>query len=366
MSGVPIGRRNLFSDRRRAVLGITGVGVALLLVLMLAAIVNGAMRQVTRYIDTSPADVFVAQRGVTNMHMASSAVPLADLARIRTLTGVAWADPILYLPDALATPSGRQVAYVVGYLPGQQGGPVGLVQGRPPGPGQVVLDQRAAGNLGLKIGDSVRLLARTWRISGLTTELTNLANTVAFIRFPDLAAARNLTGITSYILAGTRSDPAALAHQIAAATGLSALTRAQFSAQERALVQDMSAQLLQIMNLAGYLIGLAVIALTLYAATLSRLREAGVLKALGATPARLATVVVSQALWTVGAAMAVALGLTFGLAAVLGRTGGNLSVVLEPGSVIRVAAGAIILAGLGAVAPLIKVWRVDPMTVFRS
>jgi putative ABC transport system permease protein len=75
MGAVPIGRRNLFSDRRRAVLGIAGVGVALLMVLMLAAIVNGAMRQVTRYIDTSPADVFVAQRGVTNMHMASSAVP---------------------------------------------------------------------------------------------------------------------------------------------------------------------------------------------------------------------------------------------------------------------------------------------------
>ena len=366
MSGVPIGRRNLFSDRRRAVLGITGVGVALLMVLMLAAIVSGAMRQVTRYIDTSPADVFVAQRGVTNMHMASSVVPLAQVNRIRALPGVAWADPILYLPDALATPSGRQVAYVVGYVPGQRGGPVALAEGRPPGPGQVVIDQRAASNLGLAVGDPVRLLGRTWQISGLATGLTNLTNTVAFVRFADLAAARNLTGTTSYVLAGARGDPAALAHRIAAATGLSALTRTQFSAQERALVQDMSAQLLQIMNLAGYLIGLAVIALTMYAATLSRLREAGVMKALGARPGRLANVVVSQALWTVGAATVIALGLTAGLAEVLGRTSGNVSVVLEPGSVLRVAAGAVILAALGAVAPLVKVWRVDPMTVFRS
>src|SRR5215831_13403296 len=202
MRGVPVGRRNLFSDRRRAALGITGVGVALLMVLMLAAIVNGAMRQVTRYIDSSPADVFVAQRGVTNMHMASSAVPLAAVQRIRALPGVAWADPILYLPDALATPGGRQVAYVVGYIPGQRGGPVSLIQGRPPGNGQVVIDQRAAGSLGLEVGDSVRLLARSWRISGLTTGLTSLANTVAFVRFADLAAARNLARISSYVLAG--------------------------------------------------------------------------------------------------------------------------------------------------------------------
>ncbi len=44
MGGVPVGRRNLFSDRRRAVLGISGVAVALLMILMLGGVVNGAMR----------------------------------------------------------------------------------------------------------------------------------------------------------------------------------------------------------------------------------------------------------------------------------------------------------------------------------
>lgn len=365
MNGVPIGRRNLFSDRRRAVLGIAGVGVALLLVLLLGGIVDGAMRQVTRYIDTSPAGVFVAQRGVTNMHMASSAVPLADVKEIRALPGVRWADPILYLPDALATPQERQIAYVVGYVPGGQGGPVSLVQGRPPVAGQVVIDQRAAANLGVKPGDSVRLLGRDWRISGLTAGLTNLASTVAFARFSDVAAARGLIGIASYVLVGTRGDPARLAQRIRAATGLSALAKPAFSAQERALVRDMSAELLQIMNLAGYLIGLAVIGLTLYAATLSRLREIGVMKALGARPWRLAEVVVSQALWTVGTAVAVTAVLALVLAAVLSRTGGNVAVALGLGPVAQVAAGALVLAGLGAVAPLIKVWRVDPATVFR-
>lgn len=365
MSGVPIGRKNLFSDPRRAVLGISGAAVALLLVLLLGAIVDGAMREVTRYIDTSAADVFVAQRGVTNMHMASSAVPLADLGRIRAQPGVAWADPILYLPDALATPTGRQVAYVVGYLPGGRGGPARLLQGRAPGPGQVVVDQRAAGGLGLRLGDTVRLLGRTWRISGLTAGLTNLTNTVAFVRFGDLAAARGLTGIASYVLAGTRGDPGLAAQRIQAATGLSVLPKAAFSAQERGLVQDMSAELLQIMNLAGYLIGLAVIGLTLYAATLSRLREIGVIKALGARPSRLVGVVLSQALWTVGAAMAAAVALALALAAVLAGTGGNVPVALGLGAVAKVAAGALVLAGLGAVAPLIKVLRVDPATVFR-
>jgi putative ABC transport system permease protein len=208
-------------------------------------------------------------------------------------------------------------------------------------------------------------MGRTWRISGITTGLTNIANTVAFVRFHDLAQARGLSGIASYILVGGLGDPAGLARRIEAATGLSALPRAQFSAKERELVRDMSAELMQIMNLAAYLIGLVVIALTLYAATLSRLREIGVMKALGARLGWLADVVIAQALWTVGVAMAVALALALAIGAVLGRAGGNVSVALEAGSVLRVAVIAAVLAALGAVTPLIKVWRVDPATVFR-
>ena len=87
MRRVPIGRRNLFADRRRALLGVAGLASALLLVLALDGIFAGAMRGVTRYIDTSPADVFVAQQGVRNMHMASSFVPLDALDDIRALPG---------------------------------------------------------------------------------------------------------------------------------------------------------------------------------------------------------------------------------------------------------------------------------------
>jgi putative ABC transport system permease protein len=366
MRGVPVGRRNLFVERRRAVLGIAGVAVTFLMVLVLDGIVNGATRELTRYVDTSPASVFVAQRGVTNMHMASSSVPLTDVGQIRALPGVAWADPILYAPDALATGDGEQLTYVIGYVPGGRGGPVMLAAGREPDPGEIVIDERAARNLGLGVGDPVRILGRTWRISGLTSGLANLANTVAFTRFDDFAAARSLRDTASYILVGAVASPEVVAQRIEAATGLSALPTRRFSAEELALGKDMTAQLLQIMTVAAFLIGMAVIGLTLYTATLSRLREVGVMKALGASPRRLADVVLAQAGWTIGTAMALALGLAFMLAWALGRSSGNISLVFEASAVVRVAVGGAILGALGAVAPLIKVWRVDPVTVFRG
>ena len=123
MRQVPLGRRNLFSERRRAFLGIAGVAVAFLLIIALDGIVNGATRQLTSYIDTSPATVFVAQRGVTNMHMASSPVPLSDLEAVRSVPGVDSAAPILYAPDTLSSGQQRQLSYVVGYDRGAQRGP---------------------------------------------------------------------------------------------------------------------------------------------------------------------------------------------------------------------------------------------------
>lgn len=361
---VPVGRRNLFSERRRAFLGIAGVAVSLLMVLALGGIFEGAMRGVTRYVDTSGADLFVSQQGIRTMHMSSSTIPLGVLDEIGALPGVRWADPILYDSGALVASERRELTSLIGYVPGSRGGPTSLVVGTEPGPGEIVLDERAAGILEVGVGDQAEILDRSWRVSGLTTGMTSIVNSVSYVPFDDFARARGLRGIASYVLVGS-DDPAALVSRIGSATGLTVQSRAELSSQERQGVKDMSTELMEIMTFAGFLIGLAVIGLTLYAATLSRLREVGVMKALGATPLRLRAVVLSQATWTMGFAMAIALLLALGLGWISGRTGGTFPLVLETPSVIRVAIGAAALGALGAIAPLVKVSRVDPATVFR-
>ena len=67
---------------------------------------------------------------------------------------------------------------------------------------------------------------------------------------------------------------------------------------------------MKIMTVIGFLIALAVVGLTLFTTTLAKLREYGVVKALGAGPGRLATVL-AQAVWSV------ALGLLFAVAVAL-------------------------------------------------
>jgi putative ABC transport system permease protein len=365
MRGVPVGRRSLFVERRRALLGVGGVAVTLLMVLLLDGVFAGSMRQITRYIDTLPADVIVAQSGVRNMHMAASAVPLDAVETLRAEPEVAWADPILYEASTLVAGDRRELAYLIGYQPGRSGGPVELTTGSEPGPGQIVLDDRAAAELGVAIGHEVAALGRDWEVTGLVSGMGNIVNTLAYVRFDDFAAARQAPGAASFILVGGRLPAGELASRVEAATGLTALPRTTFSAEERRVVADMAVEIMQIMTLAALLIGLAVVGLTLYAATLARLREVGVMKALGAGPARLGADVAAQAGWTVGLALAAAVPLAIGVGWAVQAATGNVAITVEAAAVLRAAAGAALVGVLGAVAPLVKVWRVDPASVFR-
>jgi putative ABC transport system permease protein len=361
---VPLARRNLFAERRRAALGIIGVAVAVLMVLALDGIFTGTTRQLTRYIDTSQAEVFVAQRGVGNMHMATSSLPVTDILPIRELPEVAWADPLAYVLDAVVGPRGRQNTYLIGYPIGGHGGPAELVGGREPGHGEIVLDDRSAENLDVGIGDRVETAGRSWRVSGLTTGMTVITNSFAYMPYADLADASGQTGITNYVVVGAKGAPEATANAIRVATGLEVLTKPAFSAQEARIVRDMSTELMGIMTLAAFVIGLAVTGLTLYAATLSRLREIGVMKALGAGWLRLARDVTTQAAWTVGSGVALAIPAAFGLAWVIERITPTVSMFIGISSIGRAAAGVVALGALGAAIPLIKVAHVDPATVF--
>ena len=364
---VPVARRMLFSERRRALLGIAGITVSLLLMLTLDAIFAGATRQLTRYIDTSPAAVFVSQAGVRTMHMSSSSLPLSAVADVAAVPGVAWAQPILYQSGSLTAASARQLAYLVGYLPGEPGGPTRLARGAAPGRGDMVVDDRAADAMGLSVGNRVEALGRSWRVSGMTSGLTNISNTVAFVDFRDFASSARLTGSASYVLVGLTPGftPASVASAIESRTGLTAQTRAEFSVQERGIVRDMSTDLMAIMTVAAFAIGLAVVGLTLYAATLGRLREIGVMKALGARPSKLARIVLTQALWTIAPALGLAIGLALILSVAVQWVSPNVTMAVEPASVFRASAGAALLGAVGAASPRLKVARVDPATVFR-
>lgn len=366
---VPVARRVLFADLRRGVLTVAGVAAALLLVLVLDAIFAGAVRRVTAYIRTSPADVFVSQAGVRTMHMSSSALPPDIAARAAAVPGVAWAAPISFAAGALlAGPDGQQLTYLIGYDPATgRGGPTRISTGRAPGLGETVVDTLAAKQLGLHVGGTATVAGTRLRIVGLTAGGTSITNTTTYVSRVEFTAMRGPA--TSYLL--LRAAPGVAADTLAQRVGaalptVTVQTRAQFVASEARIVTDMSADLIRLMALIGLVIALAVIALGLLTTTLARLREYAVLKALGATTLRLTGTVAGQVAWIVGLALAAATAAALTLAAALPAALPTVQLAVTPGSVARVGVAALAAGVVAALLPLHRVARIDPATAFRE
>jgi putative ABC transport system permease protein len=184
--------RNLFQNKARLVISVGGVSLALLLIPSLDAVFTGVERQVTAYIDSSRADIIVAQSGVRNMHMASSSLPDSVRRKVRAVPGVALVTPILYLTNNVVYEDERNLAYIIG-LPenAEMGGPWKISSGRSlPGDGEVIIDRTIAEKAGIRLGDEVEILGEEFEVTGLSEGLASLVNSVAFISMDDFGDLR--------------------------------------------------------------------------------------------------------------------------------------------------------------------------------
>ncbi|MBI3430529.1 MAG: FtsX-like permease family protein [Actinobacteria bacterium] len=367
MPGISIARNNLFQDRRRAILSILGVSAAFILILILDGIFAGAMRQVSAYIRSSSAEVFVAQRDVRTMHMTVSVLAPTLVDKVRAIDGVAWVDGLRYTTSTIDSGDTNLLTYVFGYDTATgRGGPARLSAGRAPTHGEAIVDSVAADELGVGLGQSVTILGQPFIISGLSMGGTYIANTTVFITSADFATLRGPS--YAYILVGARADTSAEAMKRNIEDALpevTVMTRSQFADQEENVVRSMAADVMAMMSAIGYLIALALIGLTLFTATVAKQREFGIIKALGAGRGRLTKIVLAQAAWTVGLALALATLLSIALGAAIEALTPNFAVDIQLGSVLRTAISAFVVAMIAAFLPLRRVTRVDPATAFR-
>ena len=362
--------RNLFQSKAKLLMSTGGLALALLLVLSLDAILTGFGTQITAYIDHAGADVWVSQSGVHNMHMTVSALPSATAARVQAVEGVADVTPILFLTSFVQTGNDRHIVYVIGLPPGaSMGRPWKLADGSgDPQPGQVVIDSSVAKTMQTRVGDSVRILDRSYRVSGLAEGTSNIVNSIAFVSMEDFRQLRPSADMVSYLLvrdAGGRSPDQVARAIIKDVPGVTVQTRAAFASSERKVVSDMVVDIANIMNLTGLMIGLAVMALSIYTVVLSRRAEFGLLKAVGASNRDLYAVVLTQSFIALllGLGLSVLLVLALSIAIPLVRP--SLGMELTAASVFKASAMALAIAIVASVLPVRQVTNLDPASIFR-
>lgn len=368
---VSIARRNLFEGRTRFIISVGGVALAMLLIMVLDGVFAGSEKQVTAFIDNSNYQVVVAQEGVKNMHMTTSFFPAAKVDEVKRIKGVKEINPVLYLTDYLKSGPNRNLVYVIGYNPQKKaGGPWRMVGGSTKlRQGEIIIDKRVADGDKIKIGDTVSVLGRDFKVGGLTTGTASIVNSIVFIRLADFEQARRVKGVVSYLLItlGRGENPGSVAQRInEKVKGVTAQTKEDFSRNEQKVISDMSVDILRIMNFIAFLIGLAALGLTVYTATLSKIREYGILKALGSKNRKLYLAVFEQGLISVAIGFVIAIILAFVMILGLKIAGSNILLIVEFPSILKVIIGASIISILAASIPILRISGVTPAEVFRG
>lgn len=363
---VPLGRRHLLADRRQVAVSVLGIGLAVALMLLIQGLWSGTLQRITAYEDNAGVQLFVAERGTRSFQSDASAVPPATTEQIRGVPGVQAADGIGARPLILDLHGTQTPAMVIGARIGGLGGPWALESGRSvAADDELVVDAGLAADHGYGLGDRFELLGAELEIVGLTPDSRALGS--GGYVFVSRAAAGRLMGAsdaTSFVLVRT-ANPTGVARQIELRTSLEVLTASEIARGDRALYDDTLGSVIRVMLAIAFAAGTLIVALSVYSSVVERIREYGIVKALGAKRGRLLGTVFVQTGALAFAGSVAGLGLFLAAKAAVASWLPEFHLEL-PGTVLL--AAAVIVAAMALVAavlPARRIARLDPATVYR-
>lgn len=363
-----IALRNLLQDKTRLGLSIGGVALAVMLTLLLNGFLAGMFAQITAYLQNAPGSIVVAQDGVNDLLGATSLLPSGAAVAVKS-EGAEKVVPILSQFIILDLHDKKQPVYLIGYDPKIGGGPWRLATGREPrNEREVVFDRILAQRHGITLGETIEILDHDFTVVGLSDGTNSWMTSFIFVR---KVAAENLLrapDATSFLLVSppARFDDAEMLTRLRQVTKVEVLPKTEVMENDTKLFGKFFSAPIQLMVTIAFLVGVLVVGLVIYTATVERQREYGVLKAIGARNGVLYRVVATQALIAAGAGSLLGVAAAYGAAQLIMSIYPQFFVLLEPRAVIQSLAIGLVMALLAALFPARVIARLAPAEVFRK
>jgi putative ABC transport system permease protein len=362
---VPLGRRQLFAEPRRLLAAAMAVGLAISMILLVQGLWEGMRQRVTVYEDAVGADLYVVAPGTRMLFGDNSTIPISTLRTVRATPGVTWAAAIRAQFIIVDLHAKKVPISLVGYVPGERGGPWAMARGRAPRlDDEVVVDDMLARRHGLRVGQELDVLGHQFRLVGTSRGTASFMTGFAFVTHRATDALMRQPGTTSAVLIGA-TDPAAVRSRLTS-EGLTVLSHAELRAYGLKFATQTFGLVIRVMVAVAFAVGALVIALTAYAAIVERRREYGIVKAIGASSRRLSLLVLGQTL-----TLAAVGGVTGVMLFVLGRFAitnlrPQFSLPLTEGTLAKAALAALAMAVAAALIPARRLARLDPASAYRG
>lgn len=366
-----LARKNLFEQPLRLSFSVFGVGLSVMLILVMWGILEGILGQAGAYVRNTNAEIWVVQKGFTDISHGFSVLPTSLERPLEEIPGVRSANAITGARSEIPTPDGgKEALALLGYdTKTGVGGPWEFAtDAARPAPGQLVVDDTFAETAGLEVGDEIQTPDRPRQIVALSSGTNQFTNQLAFGELRDIQHLVGLRGAVNFfalqVEPGTRE-------QVTAAIGerfpqVSAFSKPAFVENNEEEIRDGFQPILYVMVGIAFFVGLAIVGLTMYTAATEKAREYGVLSAIGANRGDLGGIILRQS------AITAALGFALGCLLVIpaGRLIGQLAPKTElqfPGWLFAITAGAaVVMALLSSYLPIRRLAHLDPAAVFRA
>lgn len=368
---VPVARRNTFHAKGKLILAITSIAAALTMIFLVMGLRSGLYATLAAFVDNIGVDLIVAQSGVQGLFSSDSTLALSIHEDLQATAGAKEAGHIL-IADVIFTRNETKAPIIlVGYDPDTDfGRPWKLADGRLlAADDEIVLDAWLAKRTQSKIGDEIELLGRTFTLVGLTRETASWMSPYVFLSLDAAETALGLSDTVSFHLlrfsngSDLNTAISAIEEQF---PGTEALTPNQIAeADQRVLANVMDTPIIVILVI-SVVIGIAVIGLTAYTTVSDRIREYGVLKAVGASDWRLAWQVLVETVFQSVLGYLLGIALTLLSANAIMRMWPQFTILITAPTVLQVGLLSLLMAAFAALLPIRRLSRIDPLLVFKQ
>ena len=366
---VSIARKNLFKEKTRLIISVSGVAFAVFLIIVIQGLYNGWKERITSYIKNIDASIWVGQAGSSDMFHSTSIIPITLKENLEKISGVKEVNRFLGRQIAFDLKGKKVNTYIVGFDTEKNiAGPVKVAEGKKvPQEGEIIIDRVFTKNKNLKIGDVIKIGDKEFKVVGISEGGNMVIFQFSFISQKEAEPLFQMKGLTNYFLVKTDGDVGKIASNIKEKIPtVEARTKDEFINENQKLVRETFLPIIYVLTIIALIIGISIIGLTIYTATIEKLQEFGVLKAIGASNFQIYRVIFSQAL--ISGILGYFVGVIFSLFAV------RIIEYLVPMFVVSIRAKdiliifgiAVLMSIFASYIPVRRITKIDPARVFRA
>ncbi len=349
---------NLTARPLRCALSILAIAIQVVLVLMIVGMTSGVLSDWGKRVEGVGADIVVQAPNASIFFAFSSAVMQESFGdEIEKLPGVDDVAPTLMMTD----PKTLMVIYGVDYKR-YNALSKGFIfrSGRPlEAADETVADDIIAQTRHLKVGDTVTLINRPFRVSGIVVHGKGARFYIPLKTAQDIMGADNHVSV---FFVRSKGDTAATRAEI---LKLNPQNTVRSMSEYVSLMSSSKLPelkpFIRTMVVLGILVSFLVVLMNMHTMVMERTREIGILKALGFTRAEVVQMLLGETAVLAIAGSLVGIAIAFLTQAVLKETNPSLPILISPGWVLASFGLALLGAALGATVPAVRASSYDPV-----